>query len=170
MLNILGALGAVSRLLPNYVEGQRAAVQDNWRDMQQYNQAQLGQLQNMFIERTLPWKINMTADEAARSRMLANVNLMSGLEYLAGSGGRMGTALASNIWAPQVYESTAARTIQGQQQGPDGNFGNLHNLVQQYLNSFQGYQGVQGGQQTANPTYDVNARLNQQTQTPTSAQ
>lgn len=168
MLNIFGALANVARLLPNYLEGQRTAVQDNWRDMQQYNQVQLGQLQNMFAERTLPWRINMAGDEAARSRMLANVDMMSGLEYLAGAGGRIGTALASNRWNPYLFQLTAQRTANDLQSNPSAGW--LSDITQQYQQQLM-QQGAQPGvqQQPMPGTAEGTAAVRAGTQTPTAA-
>ena len=46
--NFFGALGAFSRALPGYVQGERMAVQDNWNDLNQYNKVQSGQIQNAW--------------------------------------------------------------------------------------------------------------------------
>ena len=51
--NFFGALGAFSRALPGYVQGERMAVQDNWNDLNQYNKVQSGQIQNAWDEAVL---------------------------------------------------------------------------------------------------------------------
>lgn len=43
---------AVGRALPGYVEGHRAAVRDNWNDLNQYNRVQAGQFDNAWTEET----------------------------------------------------------------------------------------------------------------------
>lgn len=112
MLNIFGALGQVARLLPNYVEGQRQAVQDNWRDLQQYNQVQAGQLTNMATERTLPWYFNMYADMANNSRMGAYLNTMAGIENMIGFPGRVRMAQQGNVFGPQLQQANFLDTLQ----------------------------------------------------------
>lgn len=69
MLNIFGALGALGRILPGYVEGQRQAVQDNWTDLNQYNQVQHGQLANAFDEAVFNPRVSASYDAAENSRM-----------------------------------------------------------------------------------------------------
>ena len=63
-MSFLGALGAVGRLLPGYMQGERQAIQDNWMDLNQYNKVQAGQLQNMFDENVMPDRMNMVKDAA----------------------------------------------------------------------------------------------------------
>ena len=63
-MSFLGALGAVGRLLPGYMQGERQAIQDNWNDLNQYNKVQAGQLQNMFDENVMPDRMNMVKDNA----------------------------------------------------------------------------------------------------------
>lgn len=168
MLNIFGALGQVARLLPNYVEGQRQAVQDNWRDLQQYNQTQLGQLQNMFAERTLPWRINMAGDEAAQSRMMTQMNMLAGLEYLAGGAGRLTTALMGNQLNPQLFARNAQNLLSGY--GDNNAYaGFLQQIVQPFAQQGQMMQQPQQQQPMPGAT-DTAQRMNNQTQNPTAAQ
>ena len=54
----------VGRLLPGYMQGERQAIQDNWNDLNQYNKAQAGQLQNMFDENAMRDRLNMMHDAA----------------------------------------------------------------------------------------------------------
>ena len=63
-MSFLGALGAVGRLLPGYMQGERQAIQDNWNDLNQYNKAQAGQLQNMFDENAMKHRLNILQDRA----------------------------------------------------------------------------------------------------------
>lgn len=64
MLNFLGAL---SSLLPGYIQGRRQAIQDNWQDLQNYNNVQAGQLSNAFTEATWQPRLDMFADSAINS-------------------------------------------------------------------------------------------------------
>ena len=57
-------LGALGRLLPGYMQGERQAIQDNWNDLNQYNKVQAGQLQNMFDENVMQDRMNMVKDNA----------------------------------------------------------------------------------------------------------
>lgn len=51
MLNLFGAIAnGLGRMLPGYLNGYRMAIQDNWNDLNQYNRAQAGQLQNAWTE------------------------------------------------------------------------------------------------------------------------
>lgn len=49
-MNLLGTISQFGRLLPGYIQGERMAVQDNWNDLNQYNQVQRGQIQNAYDE------------------------------------------------------------------------------------------------------------------------
>lgn len=66
MLNFLGAL---SSLLPGYIQGRRQAIQDNWQDLQNYNNIQAGQLSNAFTEGTWQQRMDMMNDAAYNSGM-----------------------------------------------------------------------------------------------------
>ena len=46
--NFGSIFSAVGRALPGYVEGERMAMQDNWRDLDEYNRVQAGQLENAW--------------------------------------------------------------------------------------------------------------------------
>lgn len=63
-MSFLGALGAVGRLLPGYMQGERQAIRDNWMDLNQYNKVQAGQLQNMFDENAMRDRLQMLRDNA----------------------------------------------------------------------------------------------------------
>ena len=64
-MNILGALGAVSRTLPGYLQGYRMAQADNWNDLNQYNQVWKGQLGNLFDEATFTPAVDMYNSNAS---------------------------------------------------------------------------------------------------------
>ena len=64
-MSFLGGLfQSFGRLLPGYMQGERQAIQDNWNDLNQYNKAQAGQLQNMFDENAMRHRLNMVEDAA----------------------------------------------------------------------------------------------------------
>lgn len=67
--NFFGALGALGRLLPGYVQGERQAVQDNWQDLSNYNQVQAGQIQNAFDEALFNPRVSQGYDAANNSRL-----------------------------------------------------------------------------------------------------
>lgn len=66
MLDIFGSIG---RILPGYVEGQRNAITDNWKDLQNYNAVQQGQLANAFTEATFGNNVDMHYDARNLSRL-----------------------------------------------------------------------------------------------------
>ena len=64
-MSFLGGLfQSFGRLLPGYMQGERQAIQDNWNDLNQYNKAQAGQLQNMFDENAMRDRLQMLRDNA----------------------------------------------------------------------------------------------------------
>jgi hypothetical protein len=74
-LNIFGALGALGRVLPGYVQGERQAVEDNWRDLNEYNRVQAGQYENAFTGATFNPRLSMMTDAANNSRMQNYANM-----------------------------------------------------------------------------------------------
>lgn len=74
MFNIFGALGALGRFLPGYIQGREQAISSNWNDMNQYNQVQAGQLTNAFHELTFPLDYNRSIDNASMSRDRAQLS------------------------------------------------------------------------------------------------
>lgn len=74
-------LGGLASLLPNYVQGQRMANQDNWRDLMNYNQVQSGQLSNLFTEATWQDRLDQFRNSTINSALQtygnqANARLM----------------------------------------------------------------------------------------------
>ena len=62
-MSFLGGLfQSFGRLLPGYMQGERQAIQDNWNDLNQYNKAQAGQLQNMFDENAMRDRLQLLKD------------------------------------------------------------------------------------------------------------
>lgn len=66
MLNFLGAL---SSLLPGYIQGRRQAIADNWQDLQNYNNIQAGQLSNAFTEAAWQPRFDMLVDNTKRNNL-----------------------------------------------------------------------------------------------------
>ncbi len=59
-IDYLTALSALGRLLPGYLEGERLAMSDNWRDANQYNQVLTGQMQNDLSAATYADKVRQS--------------------------------------------------------------------------------------------------------------
>lgn len=109
-LNIFGALGAIGRLLPGYVQGERQAIADNWNDLNQYNQVQSGQMQNAFDEAMFNPRLSMGYDAAANSRMGVYNNGMDLNVKRMGYPGAMQSATIGSMLGPQLY----AQMLMGQ--------------------------------------------------------
>ena len=77
-MNFLGLLGHLGSLLPGYIEGRRAAIQDNWQDMTNYNTVLNGQLQNLLNAVTFPDMLSSIQDSAAQSHLNT---MQSGLNF-----------------------------------------------------------------------------------------
>lgn len=171
MLNIFGALGRVASLLPNYLEGQRAAVQDNWRDLEKYNAVQAGQLQNLFDERVMPWRINRYGDLANISRWQSYADTLKGMETLMGAGGRAWNAIQSNYRDPaqaqQAWETYMANMQRAM--SPDGGMG-WSDIMQMGQNPWAMMQQQQTQQQQQSQATAPNATARVQTQQATAAQ
>lgn len=70
--NLFSAFGALGRILPGYVQGERQAVEDNWNDLTNYNSVQAGQIQNAFDEQTFDDRVDMmgfSRDNAANQAL-----------------------------------------------------------------------------------------------------
>lgn len=89
MLNIFGAFG---RLLPGYIQGERAAIKDNWNDLNQYNKVQAGQFQNAFDAATFNDRVSMVDHAFQNSEMGVFNNLMNMGINLARYPGDIGAA------------------------------------------------------------------------------
>ncbi len=86
-LDIFGALGALARILPGYVQGERQAIEDNWQDMNQYNQVLQGQMQNAFAEETFDPAVqmfNIQRDNAANQALNLQMATMGQLAQYPG--------------------------------------------------------------------------------------
>lgn len=112
MLNFLGAL---SSLLPGYIQGRRQAIQDNWQDLQNYNNVQAGQLSNAFTEGTWQQRMDMMNDAAYNSGMNTMNN---GMNTAIRAAYFPGQYYQGNIWsqfAPaQTYQSNLMQLMANQ--------------------------------------------------------
>lgn len=101
-------------IFSGYMQGMRAAVQDNWKDLQNYNQVQRGQLENAFSMGSFDpamrnvWNKAMTNEIAA---LLAAKQAELTLPYLQGM---------SNYGVPDLQAQAARTAAQYQIQYPGG--------------------------------------------------
>ena len=98
--SLLGIMGQLGRVVPNYVQGYRQAWQDNWNDANQYNQVQRGQLANLFAEAAFPYEYNMLADRAAMSRAQANQSVGNFRIYAENYPWLQDTSRINALWGP----------------------------------------------------------------------
>lgn len=97
-----GFFSSVGQLLPGYLEGQRQAVEDNWNDLNQYNQVQEGQLENLFNEQTMDDRLSMMADAAENSYMGYLNNVMMLDLNQAYQPGRLVNAANYSTYSPYI--------------------------------------------------------------------
>ncbi len=144
--NIFGAIGALGRLLPGYVQGERQAVEDNWRDLNQYNQVQRGQIQNAFSEATFEPAVQMyglSLQDALNKTELGS--MQAALQRFAFPGMAQGTVNMGEIM-PYIMPAQAANLYQ-QALMPLMMYGNLGAAMMPGMGAFygggQGQPGVQ---------------------------
>ena len=134
-MSFLGALGAIGRLLPGYVQGERQAVQDNWADLDNYNKTQAGQLANAYTEATFQPNVSQEYDEAELSRMgVMNSDMILQQNMVAQPGILQERAYSSANLLPQAMMNNALQDRQFQY------------LMTNPLNSLGGYGGHNNGQ------------------------
>lgn len=102
--NFGSLFSAVGRALPGWIEGERRANQDNWKDLENYNSVQAGQMQNAWTEDTWQYRLdNMRMNRDNNVLGLANNWMTTGLNIAAYPGlWRRGAALSAN--AGPVYD------------------------------------------------------------------
>lgn len=76
MISLLGVLSNFGRLLPGYIEGERAAIKDNWTDELNFNTVLHGNLQNAFDVQTYPWQLQQAYNQ---SQMIDDQGLVSAM-------------------------------------------------------------------------------------------
>lgn len=116
-MNFGSLLGAVSRVLPGYMEGERQAVRDNWQDLQNYNNVQMGQLGNLFLEGTMPQRFQMFNDQANRSGMTVLNDLYNLGIQRAWAPARMYEGMAASMYAPYTAPLNARAQLQALMMG-----------------------------------------------------
>ena len=105
---MLDFFGAIGRMLPGYVQGERQAIADNWNDLEKYNKVQAGQLENAFTEDTYNPRFNIMLHNTARSQMGMEQDLMNlNLNY-ARYPGLMDVALVNSESAGPLAAQQAA--------------------------------------------------------------
>lgn len=119
MLNIFGAFG---RLLPGYMEGERAAIQDNWNDLNQYNQVQAGQIKNAWNEAAFQPNLTMLQHAVDQSQMNTLGLGMDFLEKSARFPGQLQVAESYSALGPAAYQ---AQLLSGLGLFDAGGFANL---------------------------------------------
>lgn len=100
--NIFGAFGALGRLLPGYIQGERQAIQDNWQDLQNYNQTQAGQIQNAFDENVLDDRIDMMGFQRDNAANQANNLYMQTMLQQAMFPNMLQGSVNSAEWLPYI--------------------------------------------------------------------
>lgn len=111
MLNLGGIFGSIGRMLPGYMQGERQAIADNWRDLQNYNAVQAGQIQNAFQELTFPLAYNMYGDRAALSRLQTLGGSMDLAGRLLGLPGEFQASRIAGAYRPLLTEAGAQKTL-----------------------------------------------------------
>lgn len=100
--NIFGAFGALGRLLPGFMQGERQAIQDNWQDLQSYNQAQQGQIQNAFDENVLDDRIQIMGFNRDNAENQANNLFMQTMLQQAMFPNMLQGSVNASEWLPMV--------------------------------------------------------------------
>lgn len=95
-------LGSLASLLPNYIQGQRMAVNDNWNDLMKYNQVQQGQQANTFTEATWQPRVDMVWNEGVNSSLGTGANAMRYRVMQAGFPGEYMNSLLGSVYGPQA--------------------------------------------------------------------
>lgn len=97
-------LGALASLLPGYINGQRMANQDNWNDLNQYNQVQQGQQANMYTAATWNDRLNMYHNAATNSGLSLMNNGMQTLANYYHFPGLLNTQMVNDYYAPYMAD------------------------------------------------------------------
>lgn len=114
-MNFGSLLGAVSRVLPGYMEGERQAVRDNWQDLTNYNQVQQGQLGNLFLEGTMPQRFQMFNDATASGGLRRMSDMLSLLNQWYAAPGQMAHGAAYSMYGPQLAWYDVQNALRAQQ-------------------------------------------------------
>lgn len=93
---------AIGRVLPGFYEGERQAIQDNWKDLENYNNVQSGQLDNAFKYATFEPRLNNVWYNAAVNELNARRNRMDYDVYSAGQQGRLDREATAGAYMGQL--------------------------------------------------------------------
>ena len=108
-----GFFSSLGQLLPGYTEGRQDAIEDNWNDMNQFNQVLAGQTENAFNLETFDERARMMRDAAERSYYGALNDAMTLRTNMAFQPGRESFGLAYSLMAPETaldtYRAQAAQ-------------------------------------------------------------
>lgn len=110
---MFGFFSSLGKLLPGYTVGHRQAVQDNWTDLNQYNQVQSGQLDNMWKEDTYDMRYKQMAYDTTDSFMRTLENLRRHRLAEAQFGGQYAAASLRAQFLPEM-ERERIRATYGQ--------------------------------------------------------
>lgn len=102
--NFGSLFGAVGRALPGFVEGERQAVADNWRDLNQYNQVQAGQLENAWTEATWDPRYMNVWNQATNNDIMTQASAMELANRVAAQPGMQARAWRFSDYAPDFYD------------------------------------------------------------------
>lgn len=122
MLNFLGAL---SSLLPGYIQGRRQAIQDNWQDLQNYNNIQAGQQANAFTEATWQPRLDMFYDNARLNNLRLLQGGMGTALMAAGFPRQYWNAQMGNMYGPAIDNMNYMAQLRAYQLGLSNNPGEL---------------------------------------------
>ena len=64
-MSFFGAISQLGRLLPGYIEGERAAIKDNWNDLEQFNKNLNAEMSNALNALTFEDQARSVRDQAA---------------------------------------------------------------------------------------------------------
>lgn len=94
---------ALGRALPGFVEGERLANQDNWKDLENYNNVQRGQLENAWTEATWDPRLYNTWANAASNDIVLQASGMELANRLAAQPGQQTRNWLYSDYAPSFY-------------------------------------------------------------------
>ena len=94
---------ALGRALPGFVEGERLANQDNWKDLENYNNVQRGQLENAWTEATWDPRLYNTWAQAANNDIMLQASGMELANRYAAQPGQQTRNWLFSDYAPDFY-------------------------------------------------------------------
>lgn len=122
---MFGFLGALGRMLPGYMQGERMAVQDNWNDLNQYNKVQAGQIQNAFDEAAFNPRLSSLMNAAEQTDYQTDMARMTRDTSAAMFPGNVAYGWTWSQWAPEVAGQEMALRMQLMRQAATNPYGML---------------------------------------------